>query len=93
MDPVKDRFVPTFRANFRRRVEEIFRESALTCLCTEKKFLTFPKLFEHELTRDDDVSINFSLDKGDEEQLIRIHFIRLLYIVDFVNDNSVNYRC
>lgn len=74
MDPVKDRFVPTFRANFRRRVEEIFRESALTCLCTEK-FLTFPKLFEHELSRDDDVSINFSLDKGGKEQLIPFYQI------------------
>ena len=51
-----------------------FRESALTCLCTEK-FLTFPKLFEHELSRDDDVSINFSLDKGGKEQLIPFYQI------------------
>lgn len=56
-----------------------FRESALTCLCTEKKFLTFPKLFEHELNRDDDVSINFSLDKGDEKQLIPFYQI-IIYI-------------
>lgn len=83
LDPVKDRFVPTFRANFRRRVEDIFQSFSWKCfnlsLHKVKKFLTFPKLFEHELSRDDDVSINFSLDKGGKEQLIPFYQI-IIYI-------------
>lgn len=64
-------FVQTFVAALR-KFFRAFRESALTCT---EKFLTFPKLFEHELSRDDDVSINFSLDKGGKEQLIPFYQI------------------